>query len=206
MDTPIFDGVLGDRLAAARAREERAGQQAAAFAAALTAGQAQALEQLAQTRAEALAAERTATLAARVEALEQQLRQAQDEREAAVAELEAARAEPATPAVAAPVAEEPAEEPMVEEPAAEEPAAQGPVAEQPVEEEQAVPVEAPAPVVTVLTPREPAATTPPVRAPGRKAADAGPTGEDVPSVPSMKDIFASTRAAGWLDSLLGAKR
>jgi hypothetical protein len=41
---------------------------------------------------------------------------------------------------------------------------------------------------------------------GRLAADAGPTGDDVPSVPSMKDLFASTRAAGWLDQLMGAKR
>ena len=188
MDTPIFDGVLGDRLAQARAEVERAGRDAQAFAAARSQGQAQALEQLAQARADALVRERTATLTARIAVLEAELRQVRDAQ-----------------AVRPPVAEmRPA--PGIEK--------GGAVA--PATPPAAAPAPAPVPAVAPAPTTQPA--VPPVRPPkstpgrpaaartGRLAADAGPTGEDVPSVPSMKDIFASSRAAGWLDNLLGARR
>ena len=200
MDTPIFDGVLGDRLAQARAEVERAGRDAQAFAAARSQSQAQALEQLAQARADALVRERTATLIARIAVLEAELRQvrgaqavrppAAEVRPAPGSEKGGAVA-PATPPVPAPApAPVPAPAPASAPPPTTQPAV-------PPTTQPAVPrVRPPA-----STPGRPAAART-----GRLAADAGPTGEDVPSVPSMKDIFASSRAAGWLDNLLGARR
>lgn len=177
--TPIFDGVLGDRLDAARRAVERAEQDARDFRAALGAGAAAALEQQAEQRAQALLAERTAVLTARTSALEARLRRAEDllaTRDGELAELRAASAA---------VAEEQADE-QLEEPVA------------------------PAPVAAV--PATPTTTTP-APAPGRvtvarqaRRGDDGPAAADVPSVPSMKDIFASTRAAGWLSDLRASKR
>jgi len=46
----------------------------------------------------------------------------------------------------------------------------------------------------------------PAERPAVMARDGGPSAADVPSVPSMKHLFSSTRAASWLDNLLGAKR
>ena len=78
MDTPIFDGVLGDRLAAAREAVERAERDGHAFAAALSQDQAQALDQLVQSRAETLARARTAALTVRLAAVEAELRRVRD--------------------------------------------------------------------------------------------------------------------------------
>lgn len=200
MDTPIFDGVLGDRLAAARESVERAERDAQRFRSALDAGREQALEQLAQSRAEALTAERTAELAARVESLERLLSRATAERDRALAALDPVETSPAaspppadTDASTRP-ADEPAEPAVDSELPVDEPVE--PVTPTPVDVPAARPAPAPAPTPV------PVATRPPAR----KAADQGPTGADVPAVPSMKDIFAGTRAAGWLDSLLGSKR
>ena len=195
MDTPIFDGVLGDRLAQARAEVERAGRDAQAFAAARSQSQAQALEQLAQARADALVRERTATLTARIAVLETELRQV---RGAQAVRLPVADVGPA-PGRESSGAVAPIARPV---PAAE-PAAQAPLpAPAPTPQPAVTPVTPPA-----STPSQPAPGSRPAAArTGRLAADAGPTGQDVPSVPSMKDIFASSRAAGWLDNLLGARR
>ena len=185
MDTPIFDGVLSDRLAQARAEVERAGRDAQAFAAARSQSQAQALEQLAQARADALVRERTATLTARIAVLEVELRQVRGAQ-----------------AVRLPVAE------VGPAPGGESSGAVAPIARPVPAAEPAEPAPLPAPAPAV-PPSQPAAAPPgrPAAAPkGRLAADAGPTGQDVPSVPSMKDIFAGSRAAGWLDNLLGARR
>lgn len=178
--TPIYDGVLGDRLEAARRAVEQAEQDARDFRAALSAGATTALEQQAEQRAHALLAERTAALTARTSALEARLRRAEDLLAARDGELAGLRA--ASAAVAAAQAEQKA--------AAEEPVAPSPVA-------------APTPVTTPA----------PVPAPGRvtvarqaRRGDDGPAAADVPSVPSMKDIFASTRAAGWLSDLRASKR
>jgi len=175
-DTPLFDGVLGERLEAARRAVHRAEQDARDFRAALSAGAAAALEQQAEQRAQALVAERTAVLAARTSGLESRLRRTEDllaTRDRELAELRSA--------------------PEV-------------VAEAPV-------VVAEAPVVVAEAPEvvEPPAASEP--APGRvtvarqaRRGDDGPAAADVPSVPSMKDIFASTRAAGWLSDLRASKR
>jgi len=178
MDTPIFDGVLGDRLAQAREAVQLAERDGRAFVAALTQGQAQALEQLAQARAESLTRERTAGLTARIAGLESELQRLRDD-----AETDAETQAPA-PVV---VPEAPPARVVVAPAAA------------------AVSVAAVHPAATRGDGTVRAGRPATVRT-GRLAADAGPTGDDVPSVPSMKDLFASTRAAGWLDQLLGAKR
>ena len=199
MDTPIFDGVLSDRLAQARAEVELAGRDAQAFAAARSQSQAQALEQLARARADALIRERTATLTARIAVLEAELRQVRGAQAVRppVAEVRPAPGSENSGAVA------PTGPPV----SGAEPAAPAPL-----------PAPAPAPTTqpadppltpATSTPSRPAAARtgrPAAARTGRLAADAGPTGQDVPSVPSMKDIFASSRAAGWLDNLLGARR
>ncbi|MCW2613778.1 MAG: hypothetical protein JWN08_772 [Frankiales bacterium] len=200
MDTPTFDGVLADRLAAARTSVERAGRDAAAFRTALDAGQAQALEELARQRAEQLASERTAALTARVTELEQQLDRAHAQRAADLpVEAEPAEAEPAEAQAVEAQGAAPGAGAVADHPA---------VGDEPTVPAEGVPAAAvrqePTPPPTgrpVLVPRPPLGRP----SPGR-ASDQGPTGTDVPSVPSMKDIFASTRAAGWLDSLLGAKK
>ena len=195
MDTPIFDGVLGDRLAQARAEVERAERDAQAFAAAQSHGQAQALEQLARTRADALVRERTATLTARIAVLEAELRQVRGAQAVRPPATEVRPASGPVPDVAAaaavPLAAAPAAPPAV------------PRTTQPAVPRISPPASTPGPPSTPAAARNSRPT--PART-GRLAADAGPTGEDVPTVPSMKDIFASSRAAGWLDSLLGARR
>jgi len=186
MDTPIFDGVLGDRLAQAREAVQLAERDGRAFAAALSQGQAQALKQLAQARAESLTRERTAGLTARIAGLESELQRLRDDAETrAATDAEAVAPPAAAPDVVAPAAP-PAR--VVVAPAA-----------------AAVSVAAVHPAATRGDGTVRAGRPATVRT-GRLAADAGPTGDDVPSVPSMKDLFASTRAAGWLDQLLGAKR
>jgi len=172
-DTPILDGVLGDRLESARRAVDRAEQDARDFRAALTAGATAALEQQAGQRAQALLAERTAVLAARTSALESQLRRTEDLLETRTRELAELRSAPEVAAEAAAVPE-----PEV--------------------------VQAPVPAAPAV---------PPAPAPGRvtvarqaRRGDDGPAPADVPSVPSMKDIFASTRAAGWLSDLRASKR
>ena len=194
MDTPIFDGVLGDRLAQARAEVERAGRDAQAFAAARSQGQAQALEQLAQARADALVRERTATLTARIAVLQAELRQVREARAVRPPATEVPASGPVpdvAAAAAVPLAAAPAAPPAV------------PRTTQPAVPRISPPASTPGPPSTPAAARNSRPT--PART-GRLAADAGPTGEDVPTVPSMKDIFASSRAAGWLDSLLGARR
>ena len=203
MDTPIFEGVLSDRLAQARAEVELAGRDAQAFAAARSQNQAQALEQLARARADALVRERTATLTARIAVLEAELRQVRG-----------------VQAVRPPVAE------VWPAPGSENSGSVAPTAPPVSGAEPAAPAPAPAPTTQpAVPPSQPAAARtgrpaaartgrpaaartgrPAAARTGRPAADAGPTGQDVPSVPSMKDIFASSRAAGWLDNLLGASR
>ena len=217
MDTPIFDGVLGDRLAQAREAVQLAEHDSRAFAAALAQGQAQALEQLAQARAEALARERTAALTAQVAVLQSELERLRGDTQtrtevvrppsppAGTAAGQAGQAPPPDPAAPATPAASP-------DPAAVATPAVPPAT--PVAPPARVVVAPDAAAVTVAagggrmhrsdgTVRAGRPTT--VRT-GRLAADAGPTGDDVPSVPSMKDLFASTRAAGWLDQLMGAKR
>lgn len=207
MDTPIFDGVLGDRLAAARAAVELAGQQAAAFQEALDAGRAHALEQLAQSRAQALTAGRTAALTARVEVLERALLTAHRERAAALAELQQRRGggpAPVTPTAVAPTVEvvatgdSPPAHDRAPVPLQSTPPTAATVAAATTATRAAAAV-SPAPAATVTRPAV-------ARSRGRLAGDDGPAVEDVPSVPSMKDLLGSTRAAGWLDSLLGARR
>ena len=218
MDTPIFDEVLGDRLAAARAAVELAGRQAAAFREALDAGRAHALEQLAQSRAQALTTERTAALTARVEVLERALLTAHRERTAARAELQQRRVggpDPVTPTAVAPTVEvvatgdsPPAHDrapvPLQSTPptaatVAATTIAATTVAAAATATHAAAAAVSPAPAATVTRPAV-------ARSRGRLAGDDGPAAEDVPSVPSMKDLLGSTRAAGWLDSLLGARR
>ena len=204
MDTPIFDGVLGDRLAQAREAVQLAEHDSRAFTAALARGQAQALEQLAQARAEALARERTAALTAQVAVLQSELERLRGDTQT---RTEVVRP-PAPPAgtAAGQAAHAPAPDPAA--PAT--PAAPPARAAQPARV-----VVAPAAAAVTVTAVRPAAARgdgtvragrPTTVRTGRLAADAGPTGDDVPSVPSMKDLFASTRAAGWLDQLMGAKR
>ena len=215
MDTPIFDGVLGDRLAAARAAVELAGRQAAAFREALDAGRAHALEQLAQSRAQALTAKRTAALTARVEVLERALLTAHRERAAALAELQQRRGAgpaPVTPTAVAPTVEvvatgdSPPAHDRAPVPLQSTPPTAAPIAATTVaattaatSASRAAAAVSPAPAATVNRPVV-------ARSRGRLAGDDGPAVEDVPSVPSMKDLLGSTRAAGWLDSLLGARR
>ena len=206
MDTPIFDGVLGDRLAQAREAVQLAEHDSRAFTAALALGQAQALEQLAQTRAEALARERTAALTAQVAILDSELRRlradAANRSEAVRPPTAAAPATPADPAAPATLA--PAPDPAAPPAPAASPARVVLAPAAAAVSVAAVSVAAVHPAArgdgTVRAGRPATVRT------GRLAADAGPTGDDVPSVPSMKDLFASTRAAGWLDQLLGARR
>ena len=217
VDTPIFDGVLGDRLAAARAAVELAGRQAAAFREALDAGRAHALEQLAQSRAQALTAKRTAALTARVEVLERALLTAHRERAAALAELQQRRGAgpaPVTPTAVAPTVEVVA---TGDSPPAHDRAPVPLQSTPPTAATIAVTTVAPTTVAATTTATRAAAAVNPApaatvtrpavaRSRGRLAGDDGPAAEDVPSVPSMKDLLGSTRAAGWLDSLLGARR
>ena len=168
-DTPLFDGVLGERLEAARRAVHRAEQDARDFRAALSAGAAAALEQQAEQRAQALVAERTAVLAARTSGLESRLRRTEDLLATRDRELAELRSAPEVVAEAPVVVAEAPE--VVEPPAASEPA--------------------PGRVTVARQARR---------------GDDGPAAADVPSVPSMKDIFASTRAAGWLSDLRASKR
>lgn len=178
-DTPIFDGVLGDLLAAARRAVGRAEQDAREFRAALSRSTAAALEQQAEQRARALLEERTAQQEDRTRAIESRLRATEDllatrDRELATATSELAATTVALDTRTAELATLAAER------------------------------AAPAP---------PVSSAPPELAPGRvtvarqvRRSDDGPKAADVPSVPSMKDIFATTRAAGWLSDLRAGKR
>lgn len=223
MDTPIFDGVLGDRLATARQAVEQAGRDADAFAAALDAGQTQALGQLVELRARALVAERTSKLTDRVSLLERELQAAQDRLAVRPAPVRLAAgaggADPASTPRSAPVVQvpgQPASDPAVRRTARTAPAvptpapAPAPTHARPAARESrptaapSRPTGVPVPAATAVTasagrPASPERT-------GRKAADEGPTGEDVPTVPSMRDLFAGSRAASWLDGLMGARR
>ncbi|MBC7375419.1 MAG: hypothetical protein H7323_15640 [Frankiales bacterium] len=67
------------------------------------------------------------------------------------------------------------------------------------------PAAPPAPPIVVADPPPQAAAATP-RAAGRKAADQGPTGGDIPVVPSVKELLTTTRSASWLDTLLGSRR
>lgn len=174
-DTPIYDGVLGDRLAAARASVQLAQRDAEEFRAGLTRSAADALEQQAEQRARVLVAERTADQAAYLAGLERRLRVTEQALARADDQLAELRGQPApvVPAMVVPVV--------------------------------VVPVVV-APVVVAPTPE--VVSAPDHVMPGRvtvlrrtSSHDDGPAAADVPAVPSMKDIFATTRAAGWLDNL-----
>ena len=189
-DTSLYDVVLADHLAAARGAVLVAETAAKEFRTALAVGAAQALEQQAERRAQQLVAERTATLTARVQALERLLRHHADT------------------LASSPVPEVPVEVPVP-------PPTDAPVLV------KAVGPKAPAKPAQPAVPKLPAVpelsavpeprTTPntsswPARPAAGRARDSGPAAAEVPSVPSMKDIFAGTRAASWLDGLLGTKR
>ena len=194
-DTPLFDGLLGDRLAEARAAIDLAQQDAQQFRAGLTRSAADALEQQAQERARELVQQRTATQDSHLAALERRLRATEQALVAADTELAALRNQATTATrpglnVVAPPAMAAASATASPEPA--------PVQVQLVPPPAATPLPAPA------TP----AASQPQWSPGRvtvfrlaRRHDEGPAAADVPSVPSMNDIFATTRAASWLDKL-----
>ncbi len=213
MDTPIFDGVLGDRLVAARQEVEQAGRDAQAFATALDAGQTQALGQLVELKARALVAERTSALTTRVTLLERELRAAHDRLAVRPTPVEEPPATPAADPVPTPrtapvvqVPGQPVADPAVRRTARTAPPVPTPAGTLTPRPAVAVPRPAAVPARGAAAAPDPAVRPASQARTGRKAADEGPTGEDVPTVPSMRDLFAGSRAASWLDGLLGAKR
>lgn len=230
-DSPLYDTVLADVLAEARDAVWVAELAAKQFRAALAVGAAKALEQQAERRAQQLVGERTAVLSARVVALERLLRHQGDTLASAIIVTPAEA--PVGPVMKPPA---PSTKPASVQPAPAKPDPVPPApavrltttaaATAATVTAAATAVETATAATTVTAPGRPtAATTPgrptttattatpvraaditPVRPAVRRAKDTGPTAADVPSVPSMKDIFSSTRAASWLDGLLGAKR
>ena len=222
--TPLHDAVLTDRLEAAARSVAVAMQDATAFRQALDAGQRAALAQQAEQQARTLTAVATATLTARLDALERQVRWSGDR----LAVLAAWHTGDTRCQVCGEVVPCTTARVLVGDPAPVRRLAVVPTpaaaASTPTLQEQAVAFEAaarPLPVEAAPEPVDAACAEPcpdavPVRpapveavrdAPSRSVArDGGPAAAEVPSVPSMKDLFAGTRAAGWLDSLLGAKR
>lgn len=217
--TPIYDAVLADRLQAAARSVAQAEQDAATFRAALDGGQTQAIEQLAERRARELLDAQTLTVTTQRDLLERQARVVGD-RLAGLAAWHTGdatcracgEAMPCTTTqvlagAAAPAPPEPAPEEPEPEPAEPQHAVDVVTLEaQAVAAEAAHAVESHHEPVDepVDEPVEP--TERPAEPPAAAARDGGPAAREVPSVPSMKDLFSSTRAASWLDNLLGAKR